>query len=282
MKKLLTGLALSTLSLSAFAGGGWTQAKKEGYFKLGQSYIFADQFYSKSKEKTSITEFSLYTTSLYGEYGFTDRVTGLLFAPLYVRSVLNRQVSANTGAELAAGDAFGGLGDIDLGFKIALVKDKPIVVAASLVFGLPTGGVGKGDTELLQSGDGEFNQLIQLDASGSTNDFFFGAKIGFNNRTEGFSEEFRYGVEAGYSKTDKWYFLSKYDAVTSLMNGDENAGNGGSIFSNNIEYNVVTAELGVHVTPKFGVSATVLIPTAGRNTLSAPNYNLGLFYKVKK
>lgn len=280
MKKIFIGLFISVISICTYAGGGWTQGKKQGYFKLNQSYAFANKFYDRNAEITSITGFSLYTTSVYGEYGFGDRVTGILFAPLFVQSILNREVSANTGQELSAGDSYGGLGDIDFGFKIGLVKDKPIVLAASLLFGLPTGAVGQGGTGLLQTGDGEFNQLVQVDASGSTNNFFFGAKVGFNNRTQGFSEEFRYGLEAGYSKPDKWYGILKQDAVISLMNGDENVGNGGSIFSNNLEFNILSAEVGVHITPSFGVSATFLTPLSGRNTLNAPNYNLGLFYKL--
>lgn len=280
MRKLFIGLLLGATSVSTFAGGGWTQGSRQGYFKLNQSYSFANKFYDRNKDVTDITGFSLYSTSLYGEYGFNDRITGIVFAPLFVQSVLNREVSGNTGQELSPGDSYGGLGDLDFGIKVGLIRNKPIVLAATLLLGLPTGGVGKGETGLLQTGDGEFNQLLQLDASGSTNDFFFGAKIGFNNRTQGFSEEFRYGLEAGYSKTDKWYAILKQDAVISLMNGDENVGNGGSIFSNNLEFNIISAEVGVHLTPAFGVSATFLTPLSGRNTLNAPNYNLGLFFKL--
>lgn len=281
MKKVIIGLLISS-TFSAFAGGGWVAKKGEGYFKLNQSYVDASSFFNAAGESISITGLGLYTTAVYGEYGITDKLTAIAYSPLFVRTVLNREVSENTGLTLADGDTYNGYGDSEIGIKYGIIKDKPVVFAVTLMAGIPSGATGVGNTELLQTGDGEFNQLIQFDVSSSKQNFFFGLKTGFNNRSNDFSEEFRYGGEFGYAKQN-WYTVFKYDGVKSFNNGDVNAGgNGGSIFSNNIEFDLVSLEGGYFLNSSLGVSAAVLYPLAGKRVLDAPNFNLGVFYKLAK
>lgn len=281
MKKLITSIIACSTLLVGICGGGWTNPKGEYYVKLNQSILSGNKFFSKSGELTDITTFSLYTTSVYGEYGIQDRLTGIVNLPFLARPVLNREVSANTGAEVAPGDSYTGIGDIDLGVKYGILKDSKFVLAGSVYLGLPTGAVGVGKTQLLQTGDGEFNQMLQLDLSTSFSNFFTSVRAGINNRTKGFSEEFRYGAEFGYAK-GKVIAIGKLDGVESLFNGDENAGNGGSIFSNNLEYMAWTVEAGYFVTKSLGIGASIIGAISGRNILGAPNYNASIFYQFKK
>ncbi|RMG64728.1 MAG: hypothetical protein D6722_16630, partial [Bacteroidetes bacterium] len=161
----LTALfVLSALPLQA--GGGWPQPRKHGYFKLGQSMIRAGSYFSGTGEILSIRTASIYQTSLYGEYGITDRLTGLVYAPFFVRSTLNRQEST-VNQQALPGDAFQGLGNLDVGAKYGLITQGPVVLAASLWLSLPTGQNVGGETELLQTGDGAFSQLLMLEASHS-------------------------------------------------------------------------------------------------------------------
>ena len=277
--KLLIVASFLAITTSSFAGGGWTHPKGQGYFKLGQSFIRTNQFFDADANEIPITTFGLYMTSFYGEYGFTDKFTGIVSVPLAVRAVLNRTVSQNTGQTIVDGDQHTGIGDINLGFKYSLYKSEKFVLAGSLTLGLPAGTTTGGETQLLQTGDGEFNQLVQLHASTSFSDFFASTNVGVNNRTEGFSEEFRYGFELGYSKS-RLTVIAKLNGIISFMNGTT-APTGGSIFSNNLEYTNISGEIAYTVYKNLGLSFSIQNPLGGRNVLNSTNYNVGLFYNLK-
>ena len=228
----------------------------------------------------------IFNTNFYGEYGLTDRLTAITYVPFFARAFNNNQVSATTGEILLPGEAINSIGDIDIGLKYGLTRPgSPVAVSATLMLGLPSGQSIGGSQGNLQTGDGEFNQLLRVDAghgwaSGSTN-FFVNAYTGFNNRTEGFSDEFRYGLEGGAGfKQGKLWLIGRLDAVRSLRNG-LNSGeviNTTSIFANNTEYVSIGGEVAYYLTPEFGVSAGMAGAVSGRIILAAPSYNVGVFW----
>ena len=270
----------------AIAGGGWPQPKKKGYFKLGQSAIISDQFFDLNGEIIDLTTISLYTTSIYGEYGFTDRLTGILYMPFFVRSTLN-EVERRQSGTIEPGDAVNSFGDTDIGLKYALITGKKIALAASITLGLPFGKTAEGfsdagEPRILQTGDGEFNQLLMIEASRSFYPAPFYASIGtgFNNRTNDFSDEFRYSFELGYTGLDKWNLALKINGVESFRNGDPGGGAGNGIFGNNVEFLAITPEVSYNVSERMGMAASAGFAASGSNILAAPNYSLGLFLKL--
>ncbi|MDX2301725.1 MAG: hypothetical protein NW226_02945 [Microscillaceae bacterium] len=259
---------------------GWVSNKGTGFFKIGQNVIRADRFFNPDGTTIDITTTSLYISSLYAEYGLTDRLTAVVYAPLFFRLTLNRVVFEPSN-ETIEGDEFNSVGDIDLGFKFGLIRNKPFVLSVGLLFGIPTGNNAGGNTQLLQSGDGEFNQLLSLNAGYGASKSFFGVTVGFNHRTEGFSEEIRFGAEAGYNFSKNITGILKFDGVESFKNGNvEGTSNG--IFSNNAEYLVITPEINYTFKDTYGVSANASIPLRGENTVNALSYSFGVFYKLKK
>ncbi|NJM26575.1 MAG: hypothetical protein HC859_14985, partial [Bacteroidia bacterium] len=108
----------------------------------------------------SIVTTSLYSTSFYGEYGITDRFTGIVYLPFFVRSTLN-EVRYNQSGNSIPGDAVNSLGDAEVSLKYGLIVNKPIVMSATLTLGLPLGETRGGDQQILQTGDGEFNQMLR-------------------------------------------------------------------------------------------------------------------------
>jgi hypothetical protein len=76
--------------------------------------------------------------------------------------------------------------------------------------------------------------------------------VGFNNRTRGFSDEFRYGAEIGVT-LKKFTPILKINSVESFFNGDAEAVQNG-IFSNNTEYFSPTAEVNYQWTGHLGLS----------------------------
>lgn len=280
MKKLLLILLFHFTVNTLIAGGGWSTPKGKGYFKLGQNMIIADRFFNPDGEVIDITTISLYTTSLYGEYGLGNNLTGIVYAPFFVRSTIN-EIEFRQSGNVIPGDEVNDIGDINIGIKYGFFQDKSIVMAASLVLGLPTGNDSGGEGGILQTGDGEFNQLIKLEASHS----FYPIPLyvtlfaGFNNRTNNFSDEYHLGLEVGYT-LNRISFNCKVNSVQSLFNGESDGSAGNGVFSNNTEYVSYTPEVNWNITEKLGISANAGFALSGKRILASPNYGLGIYYQL--
>ncbi len=279
IKSIIILLLFSGL-LPAVAGGGWPQPKGKGYYKLGQNWITSDSFYGPNGDIVTIRSTALYTTSFYGEYGITNRLTGILYFPFFVRNTLNEEHYIPSGT-LIPGEALNSLGDSDLAFKYGVITDKPVVLSATLSLGLPIGETSGGESGILQTGDGEFNQMIRFDASGSFYPvpLYASVYLGFNNRTENFSDEIRYGVEVGYTFFKKLTVISKLNVVESLFNGSDVAAESNGIFSNNTEYVSPMLEIGYSVTDNWGFSCSGGFAFSGKNILASPNFGVGVYLK---
>jgi hypothetical protein len=292
IKQSILILTYTLISTSLIAGGGWAHKKGKGYFKLSQSAIRAGQYFNPNGDLIDITTTSVYMTILYGEYGISDRFTGLISAPLFVRSTINnRQSSIND--VVIPGDSFNGFGDLELGIKYGIIQDGPVVLAATLVLHFPTGDNVGGETELLQTGDGAFSQMIALEASHSfyPNPFYVTLSTAFNHRGTttysyrlgddevNYSDEFRWGGEFGWTPGSHWLINLKWLQVISLNNGNNGGETGSSsIFGNNVEYFSITPEANYIFANKLGISAAVGAALSGRNILASPNFSLGMFY----
>ncbi|MCB0495569.1 MAG: hypothetical protein KDC79_05510 [Cyclobacteriaceae bacterium] len=283
MKKLLV-LILSVLCVNAsVAGGGWPQPKGKGYFKLSQMWIISNQHFTDVGEIDPNATRASYFTNIYGEYGITDRFTGIVYWPFFVRSVAYEQVSGTTGNVIVPGDAINGIGDMDLTIKYGLTPGKRIATSASLLLGLPLGQSTGGYDGTLQTGDGEFNQMIQLDAGTS---FKVGnlypyanVLVAFNNRTGGFSDELRYGIEAGL-EYKRFFGVIRLYGIHSFKNGEPNFNTvGTSLFANNVEYLGITPELSYRFSEKWGLTGNVGMAAWGKLILASPTFSVGVYFK---
>lgn len=278
MKKVLVVLLLFGF-IPSFGGGGWPQPKRSGYFKFSQNYIGSPSYFAPDGTIVDITTIQLFTSSIYGEYGFTDRLTGIIYLPFFVRSTLNK-IQYNQSGTSVPGDALNSIGDTDISLKYGLIVNKPIVVSGTLLFGIPLGNNAGGASGILQTGDGEFNQMVKIDASYSFSPkpFYVSAYAAFNNRTRGFSDEVRFGAEVGLT-LKRFIPILKVNVVESLYNGNASETQNG-IFSNNTEYVSPTVELNYQLTDKWGVSGSGGFALSGRNILASPNWSLGLYLKL--
>ncbi len=281
INKIIAVSLFTLITSSAIAGGGWPTPKGKGYFKLSQFVLQANQYYSPSGEIIDISTAGIFISSIYGEYGVTDRLGVSAYIPFFSRATLNEQVSTS-GILLAEGDAVNSLGDFDISLKYGLIVNKPIVVSASLTLGLPFGNPSGGSTEILQTGDGELNVMLSVEASRSFNGGkgYVNTLVAYNNRSENFSDEFRLGIEVGYNIAPKWNAALKVISVNSLNNGSDLETPANGIFSNNIEYLAITPEVNYSLNDKFGISGNIGFAAAGRRVLAAPSYSLGVFMKL--
>ncbi len=280
MKKYSIFAIVLLVSISSFAGGGWPQPKGRGYFKLSQSYLLSPKYFDGNGNIIDLTpSYGYFSTSLYAEYGFTDRLTGIIYMPFFARAVKN-ELQYNQSGIRQSGDALNSFGDTDIALKYGLITNKPIVLSATILLGLPLGNNGSNNTSALQTGDGEFNQMLRIDASHSfyPKKFYVSVYGAFNNRTKGFSSEVRFGAEIGFT-LNKFIPILKVNTVNSLFNGDVTTTQNG-IFSNNTEYISPTLELNYQATEKFGVSASMGTALAARNILASPNFIFGVYLKL--
>ncbi len=280
-KILLIATSIMMLQTAAFCGGGWVFQKNQGYLKFGQNVIRAGSFFGPGGDITSIPTTSLYTTNLYGEYGITDRLNAIAYVPLFVRATVNQIKFRQSGANQPGQEKSTIIGDVDLGLKYGIIQNGPIVLAASLILGLPLGDSEITNENILQTGDGEFNQLITLEASHSFYPvlIYSSVSIGFNNRTNGFSEEVHVGAEIGYTIRSLTVIM-KFKNVTSLYNGDGSASGGNGVFANNTEYFSYTPELAYSFNDTFGFTAAAGFAFSGRRILAAPNLGIGFFLNL--
>lgn len=280
IKRISLSLILSVALNHVIAGGGWPQPKGKGYFKLSQSFLMSPKYFDGNGNIIELSpSYGYFSTSFYGEYGFTDRLTGIIYMPFFARAVKN-ELRFNQSGIVDPGAALNSFGDTDIAIKYGLVVNKPIVVSATLLFGLPLGDNGTTNASALQTGDGEFNQMLRIDASHSfyPKKFYVSAYAAFNNRTKGFSDEVRFGAEVGLT-LNKFIPIFKVSTVHSLFNGDAGIVQNG-IFSNNTEFISPSLELNYQLTEKIGVTGSIATALAARNILASPNFGVGVYMKL--
>ena len=122
--------------------------------------------------------------------------------------------------------------------------------------------------------------MIRIDASTSfyPKPYYAYAYAAFNNRTNNFSDEVRFGFELG-ATFKKFIPIFKLNVVQSLNNGGTAVVQNG-VFSNNTEYVSPGLELNYQLTDKLGVSGSGAFAFSGQNILAAPNWGVGLYLKI--
>lgn len=285
MKNIITFIIVLFVSQTITAQ--WSKGKSKGFYKLSAWYLNTDQHYTDTGEIDPNATRTQFNINLYSEYGITDRLDVIAYIPFYNRATQNNQVSSVNGAILQEGEAITAFGDIDLGLNYNFYRKGKWSASTKLLFGLPTGEDAGGSDGSYQTGDGEFNQYLSglLGYSTSLNGTPFFAKyyLGYNNRTQGFSDELRTGAEAGFNIfNNKVWLIGRLDVVKSLQNGSLNAQNSqGSIFANNVEYVGVGLEASYYITKKLGVSLTYGGAISGRIIAANPSISGGIFLDIK-
>ncbi len=280
--RLICSILAFLVSTPMLAGGGWIYKKKSGFIKLSQWWVNSTQHYTGTGSINPNVTRGIFNSSLYAEYGINDRLNAVLYLPFFSRSTRSDEFSS-TGDLVVPGQAINSIGDTDIAIKYGFIKDKQFVLSGTITLGLPLGISNGGVDGALQTGDGEFNQMLSFDLStslpiGKVNTYYT-LNTGFNNRTNGFSEEFRFGVEAGATFFDKITTSFRLYVVKSLNNGSSTVSNATSVFSNNMDFTSFTTEIAYDVTQKLGFSANYGTAFAGKLIFANPSYSVGVYMK---
>ena len=287
MKKLIVLSLLFVFTCQFFTHAQWLEKKGNGYFKLSAWSLEAGQHYTNSGKIDPNATRGIFNLNLYGKYGLSDNWNVIAYIPFYVKSYQNNQVSQITNETLLKGEEFNSFGDMDLGVEYRLFKKSKYAFSTTLTLGIPSGNSKGGSDGSHQTGDGEFNQIIRFNAGASfflfKHSFYAKSYLGFNNKTENFSDEVRAGIETGTSFFgSKLFLLLRSNMVNSLRNGSLNASNSsGSIFANNVEFISIGGEVAWKFTKKIGFSFAYNSAISGKVIYAAPSYSAGVFYLLK-
>ncbi len=274
------------ISSSLLGGGGWPQPKGKGYIKLSEWWIKSNQHYTDAGRIDPNITMGIYNTSLYAEYGITDRITGIIYLPFFSRATQNNEISLTTNDIITPGDAINGIGDTDISLKFGLTDpSQGLAVAATITLGVPLGESAGGVRQNLQLGDGEMNQMLTLDAGSGWQvgsiPMYANAYLGYNNKTLGYSDEVRFGAEIGaHLLHKKLWLIARLNAVESTKNGATNAtATTTGIFANNAEFISVGTEIAYNIGENWGVSASAMTAIRGEIIYARPSYSFGVFTK---
>ncbi len=272
-KLILLSISIVFLIQSIAVAGAWTQKKGKVYAKMDYRFLSGTKIYNSGGIKIPSPEFKDVTLGVFASYGITDNVT------TFVNFAAYKSVKLDTLAAAVGFDTdISSIGDISAGVKLKLAKFGNTVISTKLILGLPTG---KSDTDGgLWTGSGNFNQLIGLEAGHSFYPLpvYISGGVAYNNQTNGFSDEFRYIIEGGYRFTQNLSLILRFHGVVSFTNGDPNVKGGYGMFSNNQEYVAYNAELVYKFSSNFGVKGYYESGTNGKNIISAPVFNVGIYF----
>ena len=270
---ILLSILIIPFMQSTADAGAWTQKKGRGYYKMDFRYLSGTKLYSPDGVKIPIPKFTDITIGIFGSYGINDKFTGFISAALYKSVKLE-----TTSEEFGSDTDVSGFGDIALGGKYRLAKFGKSVISGKLILVLPTG---KSEPDSgLWIGSNDFHQTLGFEYGYSLYPIpaYLNAGVSFSNRSKGFSDQFNYAIEAGYRFFNNLSLIVRFHGQVSFENGDENIYGGFGTFSNNQQFIAYNAELVYKFTNNVGIKGYYESGTNGKNIISAPVFNFGLFF----
>lgn len=224
-------LAFALCSVASTAEGGWVREQGQLFGKVAYQTLGTSSTYDLNGTKFTTSKYSLWSASLYAEYGLIKNLMVVLNAPLYRSS------------KIADYDAVGNIGDLAFDVRYGLVEgDWPVSIGVG--FELPTGdekaiAVWNINNPLidppinsprLPTGDGELNMWINAGISHSfwPTEAFVSIDAGYNIRglsasdytrkfdNGQFTNQYRASIKGGYKVLSPlWVTLSVYRFATA-------------------------------------------------------------------
>lgn len=286
IKKTQVLLILFILISIVGFGQGWNQKKGEGYFQLSGTTLKSGQYFNDTKKiDIKPSSFSASSIALYGEYGFSDKLMGIIYLPFI--SNIYHNGSNHVIDDLSVKDVLPnqdikrkGFGEMELGVAYAIQKDKPLVLNIYAFASMPLDGFDNSNT--LQITDNEPTQILKLGwGYGGFYPLYLNGSVGFKNRNLGFSDAIVHSWAIGV-KIKKSLILSiKVFGEHSLNNGPNDERKLFSMYSNNVGYLAYGPEIAYEHKEKIGAYFSVRSGTMARNVLGAGSVEGGIFFKLK-
>jgi hypothetical protein len=195
------GFALLCFLPSIAEAGAWTQPENGGYAKLWTRWQAADLFFDTYRDGAGNThhfgDYNEVSLQSYLEYGFTDRVTGLVHFPLAMTYLFT---APNTYATATIGDPTVG-GRVRL-YEGWFILSAQLALRVPIAPSAPQIAVVDKDTHQvfahLRIGQGVFDIEPRLQIGRAFAWGHAGAEIGFQKRTGGYQSRLVSVGEVGY------------------------------------------------------------------------------------
>ncbi len=275
-----------SLLLSLFPTFGWSQTAESSIdtpskianltVLLAERWLVSDShFDGKGEIRDNLVEYGYYSSLIEVEYALSEQLAAFLHFPFlnYTYSVTPLSLQK---------EAIWKTGDPEIGMMYNFSPGRSLSVRAGLFLGLPLGFYGQG---ALSTGDGEFNQMIKLEAGSRDRSFdkdiWWTVYTGINNRTLQYAEEFVFGAAGGRQLIQEKLAISvSLDGIKAIgdSNGAKNI-NPQSLFSNFRELLNITPQLGFQIHPSLQARIEMGIPISGRNIFTNPSFGLSLFWQ---
>lgn len=273
MKRFLPLLSLFLLLVSSHCfSSGWPRAQRQTYLHLGWSGFSTDTYFAGATPLTlgSLSENSF---AFYGEYGYSERLTGTVRLPGYRMLSLRTQDGQTSNVQAP--------GDVETGLRYAWIHDGSTVFSTGITASFPLGETS--DRMGLWTGDGEYNQLLTLNLEHRLTTFpaCVALTLGFNNRNAGYSDEFLFGAQIGIRTLGPVSLSVLLLAVEPLNNGapDYTGGNYG-FATNRQRYLQYGPELTIDLMDGFGLNIAALAVTRAENVASAVTVRTGVYFTL--
>lgn len=267
MKKLLLlFILISTTAMAQWPIGGGKTYAKLGVWQQSSDTHFTD---TGTSDPNGLREY--FIPGLYIRTGLNDKWTMTGYIPV----VHTSQALQNVNGHYTDSDT--NIGDVNVSLERLLYRKNKFVLSADLTLGIPSGVVG-----VVGSGDGEFNQQLRLLAGGGykifNRSYYLKGYAGFNNRTEGFSDELRAGIETG-TKRGKFLLLTRLSTIQSLKNKPRLPVGSNAVFGDRIERTVIGSEVNFELSKKIGLSVGYNRFLQGEYVFNAPSWVYGITFK---
>lgn len=274
MKKLTT-IPFLFFTLLIVAQSPWTKDKGDLFINLSYTTIsnynelFGDPDYNTERN------ISDRTYQIYGEYGFTNKTSLVFNLPL--KSIKNGNVSNNVGA-LANTDSGSetSFGNIQLGIKHQLYNNG-WVISGQLISEINTSSYDENTG--IRTGYDAFTFTPQLLAGKSFGKTFFQSQIGFDIRTNNYSNNFKIGGEFGGKVSKNIWLIGYVDVVKSFEDGNVNLPANNlltGLYVNNQEYGAYGLK-GILQFCDIGITAGFGGAFFGNNVPKKAAFSFGIF-----
>lgn len=277
----LVGVVIVVLVVQNAFAGPWPRKQGSGFVQIGFSTIGYDKVYNDRADKESISlDVRDNVLQLYADYGLTGDLTATVLVPV-------KFLSAE--ANFPAGPAFdnSGIGDIDLALRYSFLNRGGHALAGQVVFGLPAGDH-KNDNGLYL-GDGEFNVIGRFlyGRSFYPTPLYFTVDAGFQYRTQEFSHDMLFNLEAGYALADNRLYIillisgresfSNKPTLTQSSPLRDVAASSLGLLTNNQEYWAITPKILYKFDRQWGIVASWATAVHGRNVAGGFVFAGGVF-----
>ena len=270
-------------STIGYSQSAWVKTKGELYSQLSYNDIsnYKRLFNKNGRDLFTSRFISDRTIQLYGEYGFTNKLTIVGAIPIKALKV-GKIVSEYGSFPTIKEGSLIALGNIDFGVRYLLLRKK-VNLTTQVQIGFPTSSYDSNTG--LRSGINSFVVNPSISIGKGRGNWFLQGSVGLLLRTNNYSNGAKIYAEGGRKFFDHLWVIAFVDIVDSFEDGDlvesrENIET--SLNLNNSEYKGYGMKLIVEVNDELGLTAAFGGAFSAHLEAKKASYNFGIYYKFKK